>query len=1010
MTRTEAAGAPRVALPALTMTPEQAAAARAGPEGAFLVAAGPGTGKTFTIVQRFRWLVEKVRVRPDQVLAVTFTEAAAAELRERLSAELGQPLEDAWIGTFHGVCARLLREHAYLVGIAREVRVLDELGQRLFRERLQARLRSGAEPGLDRDYQVLNPDEVTDLLKSALTFALKLKGRGILPAEFQRRALEVHAAQPQQHDGLPPWATAELEAIEVLHTIYERYQRWLRDAGRMDFDDLILTVIEALRTVPEFRERCRRRFRHIVVDEFQDTNRIQLDLIDLLAAPEFSNVTVVGDAKQSIYGWRDAEIENIRSRFPGRRLPLTLNRRSRQEILDCATAFIRRDPDFEDEPDLTAERGPGGQAVSVVMAADPVREAALVASEIRRLLAAGRPPSGIAVLAHSVKQLPREFEEELRRQGVPYLTSGGSGFFDREEVKDVLALLRLVVDPMDDAALVRALQGPVVRMDDAALYRLAARRFGQRGLRLRDCLDASAAEGWPELEPALAGRLEAVLRVTDDLGQARDGLTVADVLNRLLERSGYLRHCELRARREGPRPVLNVRKLFDMASGFERDAALAGVGDFVAHLDRVIDTNLPVGEAAAEDTDAVRLLTIHGAKGLEFDAVFLVNVRPPNPRETERLFFDPYHFGFVMKWWRSDRHPRYREHLPGAGALALARQERRRAVYVALTRARDLLFVSASRSEGAPGEVDLEADDHFAEILDWALSHPEAARVVQAEQLELPGAGTEPAPGTEDEVDVEAVIARLELLRAVPDGPASRRAPPADEGALQLSFSQLHLFEVCPVRYRYELVWRVPAPPDELLARAARFGGAGAVELGSAVHRALAAWHVAGGDLLALYHGPEAGRDLLRAYLAHPLASAATYGAEVEFNLRLDGVRVRGVVDRVCRFGDRTTLVDYKTNARLDARLRHAYGRQLQLYGLAANRGLLPGGPGPRLVLFDLRHAEAIEVEPDPAGAGDWVTGAAERIRAGDFSLGPEHRTRPCFLCAYRPLCPDSRL
>jgi len=455
-----------------TPTAEQQAAIQAGPQGAFLVAAGPGTGKTYTMVQRFRWLVERRRVPAESILAVTFTEAAATELRERLARELRRPLDEAWIGTFHGVCARLLQEDAYLVGIAREIRVLDEVGQRLLVERLQARLRSGAEAGLDHDFEALNPDEVNDLIKHGPTFALKLKGRGVTAEEFHRRALEMHAAR-QGDDAGGLSGRAELEAIAVLHTIYQGYESWLRQASRMDFDDLILTVIDALRRTPEFQERCRRRFRHVLVDEFQDTNRIQLDLVRLLSAPGFGNVTVVGDAKQSIYGWRDAEIENIRTRFPGERLPLTLNRRSVQEVLDAATAFIRRDRDFAGEPDLVAARGSGGEAVRVVMAADPRGEARLVAGEIRRLIEGGRRPAQIAVLAHSVKLLPREFEEELRAQGVPYVTTGGSGFFDREEVKDVLAMVRLVADPMDDGALARVLQGPIVRLGDAEVYRLA---------------------------------------------------------------------------------------------------------------------------------------------------------------------------------------------------------------------------------------------------------------------------------------------------------------------------------------------------------------------------------------------------------------------------------------------------------------------------------------------------------------------------------------------------------
>jgi DNA helicase II / ATP-dependent DNA helicase PcrA len=987
-------------------TAEQQAAIRAGPEGAFLIAAGPGTGKTFTMVQRFRWLVERQAVAPESILAVTFTEAAATELRERLTRDLERPLEEAWIGTFHGICTRLLREDAYLVGIAREIRVLDDVGQRLLIERLQARLRSGAEPGLDRDFEALNPDEVNDLIKHGPTFALKLKGRGVRPDEFRRRALEIHSELPHPGNGLA--GRAELEAIDVLHTIYSTYESWLAQAGRMDFDDLILAVIQALRDVTEFQDRCRQRFRHVLVDEFQDTNRIQLELIQLLATPGFGNVTVVGDAKQSIYGWRDAEIENIRSRFPGQRLPLTVNRRSVQEVLDAATAFIRRDQDFVDEPDLTAQRGPGGAAVAVVMAADARGEARLVAGEIRRLMEAGRRPSQIAVLAHSVKLLPREFEDALRAQHIPYVTTGGSGFFDREEVKDVLALVRLVADPMDDGALVRMLQGPIVRLGDAEVYRLASRRFDRYGMRLRDCLDAAAVDGWPELTAEAARRVERALAATDELGVVRDGLTVADVLNRLLDRTGYLRHCQLRARREGPRPLLNLRKVLHMATRFEGDATLAGIADFVTHLDRIMEAVIPIGEAEVEAADAVRVLTIHGAKGLEFDVVFLVNLRRPNPRDLERLFFDPDHMGFVMKYWREGKHPRFKEHAPGARSVELARQERRRAVYVALTRARDLLYVSASRPEDQPSDVSAEADDHFAELLQWALAHEEAARVVKAEQLELSVApASTPAVG-EPAAAVDQIVERLERLDQL------RRRTPAGVvrgwGVVQLSFSQLHQFEVCPVRYRFQQVWGVPAPPDELLPQAAR-KGEGASELGAAVHRALDAWHSRGGDLLELYEGPDAGHEMLRTYLSHPLAHAATLGTEVEFNLKLrEAVRLKGFVDRVCELDGQTVLVDYKTNARIDKRLQEAYATQLRLYGLAAQRGLLPGGDEqPRLVLFDLRRGEAIEIEPDVAGAEARVLEAARRIADGEFQLGPEHRDRPCFLCAYRPLCPSRR-
>ncbi len=1011
-----------------SLSPEQAAAAHAGPAGAFLIAAGPGTGKTFTATERFCWLVEQ-GVAPDQILTLTFSDRAAEELRLRITAELGarrpdlatQLLDGSWIGTFHSVCARLLDEFAYLVGAPREMRVLDETGQKLFQQQLIAKLRSGAAAPFDPDsFSALPVDDLDDLLRSGLRFLLKLKGRGISPEGFRQRALELQVL-PSPRSGErarekggengsgPDPALAEREAIDVLFTVYRAYEDGLREQGLRDFDDLLLEVIDALERVPEFRHRCRERFRYLIVDEFQDTNRIQLDFIRLVAAEGFGNVTAVGDAKQSIYGWRDAEIDNIRSLFPGLRLPLTRNRRSYQGILDCATDFIRRDPDFAGEPDLIATRGGGTSApVSVLMAPDARTEARSVAETIRRLHVSGRAFRDIAVLSHSVRMLPRDFEDELRRQGIPYVTSGGSGFFDRQEIKDVLALLRLTENPMDDGALVRLLQGPIVRLPDAGLYRLAARRFDRKGMRLRDCFDESRREGFPEMEPKVAAQAVRLIELTDRVGLLRDALTVADILNRLLEESGYLRWAELSAQRDGsPRALLNLRKVFQLAGRFERDLALAGIGDFVRHLDQVIDADLAVGEAAEEAalTEAVSLLTVHAAKGLEFPVVFLVNLRPPRPRDTERLFFDPDSTGFVMKNWRGEKHPHFVETSPGAPAVKLAIGERRRIVYVGLTRAKDALYVTATREEVSPRDVGangLEDHDHFAEILSWALAHPGSASVVEAEQLELPVARTANGQVHDDASVVATVLDRLERLQPLAV-PADRETGPR----VELSFSQLHDFELCPVRYRFANVLRVPVPPDEL--QPAHVRAAGSSELGVAVHEALAAWHIRGGDLLALYRGPQAGRDMLERYLLHPLARARTLAVESGFNMAVGGTRVRGVVDRVCEVDGHIALVDFKTNATLDAALVEAYSLQLRIYGLAARRGLLPGGRDPRLILFDMRHGELRDVPHDDDQVVRRVESAATRIMAEDFHLGPEHANRPCKLCAFKPICPDAR-
>ena len=323
-------------------------------------------------------------------------------------------------------------------------------------------------------------------------------------------------------------------------------------------------------------------------------------------------------------------------------------------------------------------------------------------------------------------------------------------------------------------------------------------------------------------------------------------------------------------------------------------------------------------------------------------------------------------------------------------------------MYVGLTRAKDELYVTAARPEAKPEDIDPSADDHFAEILQWALQNPASADVISAEEPELQVAPAQGEPATQSEATVEAVLHRLGQIDAgsrVPAAVATVASP-------ALSFSQLNQFDICPVRYRFSEVLRVPAAPDELLSKPARVGGS--TELGAAVHSALAAWHLRGGDLLELYAGPPSGRAMLDSYQQTALASARTLGVEVEFNLRLGGTRVRGIVDRICEIDGRTVLVDYKTNAALDQRLIDSYEIQLQLYGLAARHGLLPGGSDPRLVLFDMRRVREIDVAADDAGVEARVRVAAERIAAGDFALRPEHANRPCFICSYKPVCPDA--
>ena len=1002
--------------------------AQADPRRPHLIAAGPGTGKTSTMVERYRWLVEHERLAPESILAVTFTDAAASEWRQRLERELGRPLEAAPIGTFHAICSRLLQEHAYEIGVPRELRALDEVDQRLLQQGLVADLQSGAAGRLPEDLHALQPDDIEALLRRGPTFALRLKGRGVGPGAFLTRARARHQeawGERANHEE----ARAELESIQVLHAVYSAYEERLEQVGRLDFDDLLLRVTDALEQFPGFADSCHRRFAHILVDEFQDTNRLQLELIRRLAAPR---------VRQCDRGRRREAVDLRLARRRHRQHPARLPRPSAcrwSELAFPAGGPRRRHRLHPPRSALRARAVAGRRARrrrALRLASDgPRRPHRSPSGSSVRSGSRSRPDAGPARSRSwppSVRRLPADFEEQLRLQGVPYVTSAGSGFFDREEVKDMLALLRLVSDPMDDGALVRVLQGPLVRLGDRVLYRLAHRRlvlqddgislYRESGVRLRDCVERARGEGWPELSADQARRVEETLKAADDLSERADTLSIAELLQEVLDRTGYLRHATLRSRREGPRALRNLHKVVAMASRFESQQTLAGVSDFVARMQAVMEATVPVAEAGEEAADAVHLLTVHAAKGLEFESVFLAHLERPYARESgENFFFDPETYGFVMKWWHGKVTARYDEHTPNADSRAQQLGERRRVVYVALTRARDELTVSATREELGPEDVDVQIDDHFAELLQWAVVNPEAARVVTAEQLDLPGStpAVPPPPASVAPDLVPRLVERVERLRALSaDTVAARAATAGRPGPVRLTFSQLHTLELCPVRYRYAEVWRLPEPPDELRWQGGQ-AASGAAHLGSAVHEALAAAHYLGGSPLDHYTGPDGGRGMLERYATDPLAGAPTLGVEVEFNLLLEsrdggpGVRLAGIVDRICEEGGRTVLIDYKTNARLDPRLQAAYEEQLRLYGLAAVRGLLPGRRDVDLVLYDLRQGRQIPVLPDPAGAESRALAAAGQIAGGDFRLGPEHRNRPCSLCAYRPICPDRR-
>jgi DNA helicase II / ATP-dependent DNA helicase PcrA len=589
-------------------------------DGPLLVLAGAGTGKTRVLTTRFAHILLTGRASPGQVLAVTFTNRAAREMRERVSAILGRPVEGLWLGTFHALCARMLRRHAGLIGLSGNFTILDTDDQlRLLKQIMEA-------ASLDTKRWV--PPALMAVIQ-------RWKDRGLTPGR-------ITAAEDTD------FAAGRARAL------YAAYQERLRALNAADFGDLLLHMTEILRSHNDVLAQYHRMFRYVLVDEYQDSNLVQYLWLRLLAQGH-RNICCVGDDDQSIYSWRGAEVENIlrfEKDFEGAKIiRLEANYRSTAPILAAASGLIAHN-----EGRLGKTLRPGrndaqiGEAVTVVGLWDSDEEARMVGERIEALRRDGHPLHEMAILVRAGFQT-RAFEERLILIGVPYRVIGGLRFYERQEIRDAVAYMRATVQPADDLAFERIVNVPRRGVGEAAL---------------RAMHETARAEGLPLAAAAQqlidTGRLRG--KVKDSLGELlrgfvrwremadRDGHVVAAAA--ILDESGYAEMWKQDKSPEAPGRLDNLKELVRALSEFE---TLAG---FLDHVSLVMEND----EDAAGDR--VSLMTLHAAKGLEFDTVFLPG-------------------------WEEGVFPNQRA-LDEGGVKSL--EEERRLAYVGLTRARRRAIVS----------------------------------------------------------------------------------------------------------------------------------------------------------------------------------------------------------------------------------------------------------------------------------------------------------------------------
>ncbi len=588
-------------------------------DGPLLVLAGAGTGKTRVLTTRFAHILLTGRAYPSQVLAVTFTNKAAREMRERVSAIISRPVEGLWLGTFHALCARMLRRHAELVG-------------------------------LKSNFTILDSDDQLRLLKQVMEAERVDTKRWVPPAMMA-------VIQRWKDRGLTPSRVTTAEDTDFAggqaRALYAAFQARLRSLNATDFGDLLLYMTELMREQPDVLAQYHRMFRYILVDEYQDTNLVQYLWLRLLAQAQ-RNICCVGDDDQSIYSWRGAEVENIlrfEHDFPGAKIiRLEANYRSTAPILAAASGLIAHNDGRLGKTLRPGRQDASGERVTVVALWDSDEEARMVGNRIEALRRDGEPLREIAILVRAGFQT-RAFEERLINLSIPYRVVGGLRFYERQEIRDAIAYMRLVVQPADDLAFERIVNVPRRGVGDAAL-RAMHETARADGIPLMEAAAKLVANG--SLKGRTKEQMDALLRgfVRWHAQLEKDGhvLTVAT----LLDESGYTDMWQRDKSPEAAGRLENLKELVRALADFE---TLSG---FLDHVSLVMEND----EAA--EGDRVSLMTLHGAKGLEFDTVFL-------PGWEEGLF------------------PNQRA-LDEGGVKSL--EEERRLAYVGLTRARQRAIMS----------------------------------------------------------------------------------------------------------------------------------------------------------------------------------------------------------------------------------------------------------------------------------------------------------------------------
>lgn len=611
-------------------------------EGQVLILAGAGSGKTRVLTYRMAHMIDDLGILPYKILAITFTNKAAKEMKDRVKALIGERAEDMWISTFHSTCVRILRREIEKLGYKRSFTIYDTSDQKtLIKECMKA--------------LNINDKDITE--QEIMSKISKAKDNMQSPASFMRE----HESNFRE---------------KKIADVYEMYQKRLKENNALDFDDLIAKTVELFKTDKETLEFYQRKFQYIMVDEYQDTNKVQYELVRLLAE-KYKNVCVVGDDDQCIYAWRGADISNIlgfEKDYPEAKvIKLEQNYRSKGNILDAANVVIVNNANRKSKVLRTEQES--GNKIKIYRAYSDSDEGDFVATQIRKIKDEENKKYKDFAILYRTNAQSRIFEESLRRKTIPYRILGGTRFYDRKEIKDMISYLKVLVNPTDSVSLRRIINVPKRGIGDATVNKVIDFADDYE-LPLWDAL--STVRNIPTLTARNCGGIEVFMEMMDKFMELSEILPVSNLIETILKETGYISELEKSKEIEDKSRIENLKELVSDAVDFERSSEDKTLLAYLEKVSLVQDT-----DKLKEEDDAIVLMTVHSAKGLEFPVVFMVGM--------ENGIF------------------------PGTASFdsESEMEESRRLCYVGITRAKEQLFMTSAEVRRQFGRTVAYAQSDF---------------------------------------------------------------------------------------------------------------------------------------------------------------------------------------------------------------------------------------------------------------------------------------------------------